>query len=554
MTILMEVSGIKMLEDMNRVMKYFAAAFVIVAAASCAKENDLENPGQNNETNEYLPEISLTASFADSDSKATLNEKKPHWEASDRICVFHYDPKNTEVNNFSPYDGAYFEVDSFEKDFAVFKGSPKSVNYDTKGIYAAIFPGEAILRSDNSAQHPSTTYNKYIFAANTLSNQTAVAGDFPKASFDASSEATANLSLALTSTANASLSFKNLNAFFKFTVDASSVRTIVVSADQVTNYNLSAMDASADLGGTVYYYPHSDSEVRMGLGSDTPITFTNGSSDFVVGTTYYIAIPAVKMSGLKVTFKDAAGNVLHTFKKASEFTAQPNNIYNLGSMKWPNVGDYFYKDGTYSTELNTSKTVVGVIFWVGDPTEDDSTLKRDYPNCTHGLVVGYKNDGKYDGAVSGWGYWGTEYAYNCNNGTTFDTKYEAYYKKTGYTNTQKLKTAQPNANAISVCDSYTPVKNASSWYMPTIAEFDELVTHVAAVNNTFASYNTYCYENISATTYPSPINLFILRGSCWTVSEDKSGMRYAACYNFDNWSYRSPSKTNNANLRPIFAF
>lgn len=552
----MEVSGIKMLEDMNRVMKYFAAAFVIVAAASCAKENNLENPGQNNETNEYLPEISLNASFADPDTKATLNENKPHWEASDRICVFHYDPEYAGVNDFSPYDGAYFTVDSFEKDFAVFKGSPKSVSYATKGIYAAIFPGEAILRTDGYNPNSNMEYNKYIFAANTLSNQTAVAGDFPKASFVGSSEATANLSLALTSTADELLSFKNLNAFFKFTVDENSVRTIVVSADKVTNYNLSAMDASADLGGTVYYYPHSDSEVRMGLVNDTPITFTNGSSDFVVGTTYYIAIPAVRMSGLKVTFKDAAGNVLHTFEKASEFTAQPNNIYNLGSMNWPNVGDYFYTDGTYSTELNTSKAkiVAGVIFWVGDPTKDDENLKSAYPNCTHGLVVGYKNDGKYEGPVSAWGSWGTEYAYNCSNGTSFDTIYEAYYKKTGYTNTQKLKTAQQNANAISVCDSYTPVENASSWYMPTIAEFDELVTNVAAVNNTFASYNTYCYEKISATTYPRVDNLFILRGSCWTVSEDKSGIRYAACYSFDNWSYSSPSKTNNANLRPIFAF
>lgn len=549
-----------MLEDMNRVMKYFAAAFVIVAAASCAKENDLENPGQNNETNEYLPEISLTASFADSDSKATLNEKKPHWEESDRICVFHYDPAYAGGYNFSPYDGAFFKVDSFEKDFAVFTGSPKSVGYSTKGIYAAIFPGEAILRTDGYNPNSNMDYDKYIFAANTLSNQTAVAGDFPKASFDGSSAATANLSLALTLTANASLYFKNLNAFLKFTVDESSVRTIVVSADQVTKFDLSAMDAGADLGGTVYYYPHSDSEVRMGLSNDTPITFTNGSSDFVVGSTYYIAIPAVKMSGLKVTFKDAAGNVLHTFKKASEFTAQPNNIYNLGSMNWPNVGDYFYTDGTYSTELNTSKAeiVAGVIFWVGDPTEDDTTLKRDYPNCTHGLVVGYKNDGNYNGSVSqaNWQYWGTECAYYSPNGTSI-TRYDPSNKKTGYTNTQKLKTAQQNANAISVCDSYTSnttVKNASSWYMPTMAEFDELVKNVAAVNHTFAFYNKYCYDNISATTYPRPDKLFILRGSCWTVSEDAAGANYAACYNFDNNSYSSPSKSNNANLRPIFAF
>ena len=555
MTILMEVSGIKMLEDMNRVMKYFAAAFVIVAAASCAKENNLENPGQNNENTEYLPEISLNASFADPDSKATLNENKPHWEASDRICVFHYDPEYAGVNDFSPYDGAYFTVDSYEKDFAVFKGSPKSVSYATKGIYAAIFPGEAILRSDGSKQNTNTNYNKYIFATNTLSNQTAVAGDFPKASFDGSSAATANLSLALTSTADELLSFKNLNAFLKFTVDASSVRTIVVSADKVTSYDLSVMDASADLGGTVYYYPHSDSEVRMGLVNDTPITFTNGSSDFVVGTTYYIAIPAVRMSGLKVTFKDAAGNDLHTFEKASEFTAQPNNIYDLGSMNWPNVGDYFYTDGTYSTELDTSdeKTVAGVIFWVGDPTKDDTTLKRDYPNCTHGLVVGYYNYNNFEGTLSNASFWGTPEGYMSTYGITYSggvKKLDAAEIKTGYNNTEVLRLGQPSANAINVCDKGPSVKKASKWYMPSIAEFEEMGDNIVAVNNSLNAYYDYCL-NSNYSEYNS--KEFRLKGTCWTVSEEDNDARFAATYTIGG-GVSEANKTYTNNLRPIFAF
>lgn len=540
---------------MNRVMKYFAAAFVIVAAASCAKENDLENPGQNNGTNEYLPEISLSASFADPDSKATLNENKPHWEASDRICVFHYDPEYAGGYNFSPYDGAYFTVDSFEKDFAVFKGSPKSVSYATKGIYAAIYPGEAILKSNGSAQSTNTEYNMYRFAENTLSNQTAVAGDFPKASFDGSSAATANLSLALTSTADELLSFKNLNAFFKFTVDASSVRTIVVSADKVTSFDLSVMDASADLGGTVYYYPHSDSEVRMGLKNDTPITFTNGSSDFVVGTTYYIAIPAVKMSGLKVTFKDAAGNVLHTFEKASEFTAQPNNIYNLGSMNWPNVGDYFYTDGTYSTELNTSKTVAGVIFWVGDPTKDDTTLKRDYPNCTHGLVVGFHNYSNFEGTLSSANHWGTPEGYMSTYGITYSgslTTLPAATVKTGYNNTEVLRLFQSNANAIEVCNDHPDVQKASKWYMPSIAEFREMDANLVAVNNSLNKYYDYCLNSNYSEYYQKE---FRLKGICWTVSEEDNGPAYAATYTIGEGKVSEGRKhLNQNNLRPIFAF
>lgn len=53
----------------------------------------------------------------------------------------------------------------------------------------------------------------------------------------------------------------------------------------------------------------------------------------------------------------------------------------------PEAGDYFYADGTYSTELDEAKTVCGIVFWVCDPTAEDPVLKRDFPECTHGLVV-----------------------------------------------------------------------------------------------------------------------------------------------------------------------
>lgn len=50
-------------------------------------------------------------------------------------------------------------------------------------------------------------------------------------------------------------------------------------------------------------------------------------------------------------------------------------------------GDYYYSDGTWSTELDPSKTVIGVVFWTGDPTGQDPTLKKDHPECTNGLAL-----------------------------------------------------------------------------------------------------------------------------------------------------------------------
>lgn len=72
------------------------------------------------------------------------------------------------------------------------------------------------------------------------------------------------------------------------------------------------------------------------------------------------------------------------------------------------IGDYYYSDGTTSdggyrkyadgtSELlgilpetksaGTSRSVIGIVFWVGDATATDNTLRSKHSDCTHGLVV-----------------------------------------------------------------------------------------------------------------------------------------------------------------------
>lgn len=58
----------------------------------------------------------------------------------------------------------------------------------------------------------------------------------------------------------------------------------------------------------------------------------------------------------------------------------------------PAVGDFFYSDGTYSSDLDQSKTPIGIVFWTGDPGRDDAALRKDHPECTNGLVVALDGD------------------------------------------------------------------------------------------------------------------------------------------------------------------
>lgn len=71
-------------------------------------------------------------------------------------------------------------------------------------------------------------------------------------------------------------------------------------------------------------------------------------------------------------------------------TEEGGALFPKPDLSLAKVGDYFYSDGTYSSELSTNKEVVGIVFWKGDPTATDLALKRDFPQCTHGLVVSLK--------------------------------------------------------------------------------------------------------------------------------------------------------------------
>ena len=66
-----------------------------------------------------------------------------------------------------------------------------------------------------------------------------------------------------------------------------------------------------------------------------------------------------------------------------------------------NIGDYFYSDGTWSSERDYSKTVIGVVFSNAGVATSDPILMRDCPKATHGLVVGLT---EYNSTLGQFGY------------------------------------------------------------------------------------------------------------------------------------------------------
>lgn len=160
-----------------------------------------------------------------------------------------------------------------------------------------------------------------------------------------------------------------------------------------------------------------------------------------------------------------------------------------------NVGDYYYSDGTYSSELDPSKTPIGIVFWVGDATEFDPTLKREHPECTNGLVIAL------DEKETCWWERVTDWT-NANAGMTIygwikgRTSDYITIKQTGdessplsniqgYNNTKALEyfneynteyPAQIAQYAVEYRSLVTAPANTSDWYIPSPKEMSLCIT------------------------------------------------------------------------------
>lgn len=161
------------------------------------------------------------------------------------------------------------------------------------------------------------------------------------------------------------------------------------------------------------------------------------------------------------------------------------------------LGDYYYSDGTYSSEIIPDKEVIGIVFWTGNPTLHDASLKREHPECTHGLVMALNGCGAqrwynkdeyaaykeaypdYYGYVSMWiEEYVTEYETNFSKRGLTDN----INKVVGYNNTkalEKFNDAPENSawplNIVKVLrdfrDTVAAPASSSGWYIPSPKEW-----------------------------------------------------------------------------------
>lgn len=160
-----------------------------------------------------------------------------------------------------------------------------------------------------------------------------------------------------------------------------------------------------------------------------------------------------------------------------------------------NVGDYFYSDGTWSSELQNDKTVVGIVFAKTNVTTSDLVLAKDFPGCIHGLVLGLNEYSQQDfGSVStyyGHGYY-TGLGYDASSIVNVD-------KPNGYGNSKahrELNASKPdyvsmfNEQSGVIADQTNAVvtpSGASSWYVPSYREMTMILANYDAINESLTA-------------------------------------------------------------------
>lgn len=216
--------------------------------------------------------------------------------------------------------------------------------------------------------------------------------------------------------------------------------------------------------------------------SDTPIIWSS-SDDAIATVADDGTVTAVSPGSavISASVGDARGDCTVTVQqKTPEEPADPAQI-----------GDYYYSDGTYSPELDPEKTPIGIVFWVGNPTQDDATLAAEHPGCTHGLVVSLTEKTQccwqsacktYGSTVNAWIVANApEYDEILQSGAIIGDTNDLINRIMGYNNTKAIEAfnAAPENSGWPVeivqqaADYRSEVPapaNSSDWYLPSIKE------------------------------------------------------------------------------------
>ena len=242
------------------------------------------------------------------------------------------------------------------------------------------------------------------------------------------------------------------------------------------------------------------------------------------------------------------------------------------------IGDFYMNDGSLvdkdaiPTEEQKA-ACVGVVFWLGDVTAKDKTLKADHSGCTHGLVVALKD------AIDGTTTWQDPYTpvQNWLNSNTSgflsvasgSIASDLSNNIQGYNNTKAIEAFNADdansSNVVQAVQKVVDYRNtvpapaaSSGWYLPSEKELTLLCgKDVTNIGN--SSIGTDMRDFLNGTSGPfnklgSSFASAILSDFYWSSTEFSDYSDGAFDVGFDDGRTPLSSKSNRDRVRCVLAF
>lgn len=238
------------------------------------------------------------------------------------------------------------------------------------------------------------------------------------------------------------------------------------------------------------------------------------------------------------------------------------------------VGDYLMKDGNLvgKDDLSDDKKadVAAIVFWAGDATAKDKTLKADHGGCTHGLAVAVNGDEQ-----TAWQSTGVSVQdwLNVNrSGVYLNVQTEGTWLEhqvnniQGYNNTKAIEDYN-NANTDSKVLAVEKIveyrasnpapANSSNWYLPSAKELS-IICGKDITENIYGSGNNVGTENRDViNTSLQKVDGAMQLGTTtlyWYLSSTERIGTAVVYVKFSNGFVMYDDKSNSNHVRPVLAF
>ena len=218
-------------------------------------------------------------------------------------------------------------------------------------------------------------------------------------------------------------------------------------------------------------------------------------------TTAYVAVEPATTKYFKFSATTAENKII---SKSSTATIAAGQFYQT-TLACPALGDLYYSDGTYSTTLQTGKTPIGVIAYLGtDNFTENGTTVGGNTFAGHGLVLCLKNAAS--GADAQWSTETSTLEFGEDAKVTDADGLKRTTSVSGYTNTKTLAEkadAATKYKAAYAAKNYTGLTapaGTTGWFLPSAQQWVKMQEGLGGLAESAIVWGSWFNNDHSAAT------------------------------------------------------